>query len=615
MQSTLEQNQCQFRNANPLEDLRELCPNPSLVIDGGAGDGWFAGQARELWPSAEIISFEPATRFNKTLTPIDARHRIVRVALGNCEKVVGLNLTHGPQSNSLLEFLPGGPLERIHAIVGHEQVRQLTLDGYLKKHHLESPQIIKLDVQGTEMDVLNGASDALKSKPLVFCEVAFQRQYLNQPLLADIDVFMAINGYRRLYLYASTMPDIWGDALYVPNSFQTDGSPIRLNIRADDTVIDGFTPIDRKYGTEAFPLDYPDGSVEEIRCVHMLEHLSFKEVPLALKEWNRVLRPGGRLRISVPDVEKVLELAKEDKFDAHWRFYLMGGQTDENDFHKSAFDGAHLAAFMQAAGFGDIQPWVSPNTDLAASDISLNLEGFKGVGSVAPSPEQSVEMKVRAVVGMPRIGWNDSWQSIIDAMKPFNIPIETHQGCFWAQNLQKALERAERDGIDWVITLDYDSVILPMHVARLMEIMGTHPEIDACAALQMRRGQETALLSNGTTEQEIGDLRPIKVNTAHFGLTIIRTECLKSIAKPWFIDVPDNAGGFGGEHVDADINFWLKWKAAGKSIYVAPDVRIGHLELLVSEFDDDMKPRHFHVSDWWNRHAKAGHCLRSKKED
>jgi hypothetical protein len=382
---------------------------------------------------------------------------------------------------------------------------------------------------------------------------------------------------------------------------------IRLNVGAGDTVIPGFTAIDRKFGTEAFPLNYPDNSVEEIRCVHMLEHLSFGDAMAAIEEWRRVLRPGGRLRISVPDVSKVASLVGTDP---RWAFYLMGGQTDADDYHKSAYDDERLAAYMEKCGFRDIKPWTSENTDLASrEEISLNLEGVKG-----ERPIETVDMKVRAIMGLPRVGWNDSWLSISEALRPLNIPIETHTGCFWGQNVQKGMQRALDDGIDWLLTLDYDSMILPIHVARLVNILATHPEIDAIAALQMRRGIEMPLMGvTGQTEIDITP-EPVQVHTAHFGLTLLRTECLRTMTKPWLHAVPDENGEWGEGRRDDDITFWDKWRAAGHTIYVAPDVRIGHLELVVSEYDDDMKPVHRHITEWWNKHSRAGHCTRTKQE-
>ena len=85
------------------------------------------------------------------------------------------------------------------------------------------------------------------------------------------------------------------------------GEEIKLNIGAGDTVIEGWTPIDRKLGTEAYPLpQYADNSVEVIRASHVLEHFSFVDAQLALNEWCRVLKPGGKIFVSVPDVTRII---------------------------------------------------------------------------------------------------------------------------------------------------------------------------------------------------------------------------------------------------------------------------------------------------------------------
>ena len=68
---------------------------------------------------------------------------------------------------------------------------------------------------------------------------------------------------------------------------------LKLNIGAGNTVIDGFTPIDRALGSEAYPLPYADSTVDEIRASHILEHFDFKQAQDALSEWVRVLKPGG----------------------------------------------------------------------------------------------------------------------------------------------------------------------------------------------------------------------------------------------------------------------------------------------------------------------------------
>lgn len=56
----------------------------------------------------------------------------------------------------------------------------------------------------------------------------------------------------------------------------------------------------------AFPLNLKDGSVSEMRCVDVLEHLSYRDTATALAEWARVIRRGGRLYVQVPDAELIM---------------------------------------------------------------------------------------------------------------------------------------------------------------------------------------------------------------------------------------------------------------------------------------------------------------------
>lgn len=367
---------------------------------------------------------------------------------------------------------------------------------------------------------------------------------------------------------------------------------IKLNIGAGSTVIEGFTPIDRKFGNEAFPLPYPDGSISEIRASHILEHFTFSDAHKALAEWTRVLKPGGRIRIAVPDVDKVLYDNSPSRL-----FYLMGGQTDENDIHKSAYDQKRLTRLMEEMGLGDIKRWESPNTDCAALPISLNLEGTK----LTREQAETETIKLGAYLTLPRYEAVVSRSQIETALRPLGIQLTTSQGVFWGQCMQRMLQSAVDKGLDWILSLDSDSLFTTEHVSRLMDTLASNPHIDALAALQCRRGAPYPLLTTGVHKP--GDNletngSPVKVTTAHFGLTLIRVDVLKDVPKPWFISKPDENGDWSDDRLDDDIWFWHQWRLAGKNIYVAPNVSIGHLEETVAAFDKDLQPVHMYVSEW-----------------
>lgn len=370
-------------------------------------------------------------------------------------------------------------------------------------------------------------------------------------------------------------------------------SETRLNIGAGDTVIDGFTPIDRQIGKEAYPLtDYADASVEEIRASHILEHFSFADVPKVLGEWVRVLKPGGRIRIAVPNLDWLAEHGD----DPMAPYYMMGGQEDNNDFHKAVFTAKSLQGCMAAAGVTEINRWESTNTDCASLPCSLNLEGVKSESS------KTLDVQIAAVCSIPRLGWNDNWGQIFDALNPFRIPLKRYTGAFWGQCLQRVMEEAVAEGTDWILTIDYDSMFTSKHLDTMFGIFGNNPHIDALASLQSKRRSGTPLFTvKGKTGIET-DGSPIQADTAHFGCTLIRTDALKDVPKPWFHSKPDAEGGWGDGRIDEDIWFWHQWKKAGKTLFVAPDVRIGHLEVYVQDYDDNMEPRVRTTDEWRKEH-------------
>ena len=74
-------------------------------------------------------------------------------------------------------------------------------------------------------------------------------------------------------------------------------------------------------------------------------------------------------------------------------------------------------------------------------------------------------------------------------------------------------------------------------------------------------------------------------------------------AKPWFKGEPDDKGEWGDDRKDDDIWFWHQWRKAGHTIFMSPTVRIGHLEVVVSEFDEELKHRQINVGDWRKENA------------
>lgn len=136
-----------------------------------------------------------------------------------------------------------------------------------------------------------------------------------------------------------------------------------------------------------------DGSVDLIHASHCLEHFSHLQVPDVLREWHRVLKKGGTLRLGVPDFDAMVGLyqAKGRDIDSILGF-LMGGQDYRHNFHMTAFTSTSLTRLLRDAGFESVSPWEPYTSELTqicdatstvvhhdgvAHRISLNLEARK----------------------------------------------------------------------------------------------------------------------------------------------------------------------------------------------------------------------------------------------
>lgn len=361
-------------------------------------------------------------------------------------------------------------------------------------------------------------------------------------------------------------------------------APIKLDLGAGERSPEGFIPLGRDQGSEIFPLPYDDNSVDVIRASHVLEHFPHGQIADVLKDWARALKPGGILRIAVPDFEEMARRYLDGKLmDAPAEHFVMGSQIDDNDYHRSLFDREHLRQRLSVAGLVLLRPWKSElDGDCASYDISLNIEGTKPAVS---------EMKVSASMSVPRLGFMDNFGCALDSLVPLGIKLRRQGGAFWGQALTRCLEMIlEHDNPDAILTLDYDTIFTKANVSTLIQLMMAHPEADAIVALQSSRHLPTALFTVlGDDGKALGQI-PLedlesdlkKIATAHFGLTLIRASKLRELPRPWFHSVPDSDGRWTDEKkIDEDVNFWRKWYLAGNTLFLANRVPIGHAELMV----------------------------------
>lgn len=346
---------------------------------------------------------------------------------------------------------------------------------------------------------------------------------------------------------------------------------MKLNLGDAGKEYDGYTGVDISRGQDARQLPYSD--VDEIRASHILEHLPSAEIAAVLKEWVRALRPGGVLKIAVPNFQTLAEQYLAGA-NLNVQGYVMGGQTDAHDFHKVLFDREILSDSMKAAGLIGIRHWEDEIEDCSRLPISLNLCGTK---------PYAVWPKCHAVISMPRLGFNDFWDCAVTYLKYF-MPVRRTSGAYWDWNLEQAIDEAilETDP-EWILTADYDSIFMADQIMALLDLAARHPEADAIAPLQSSRSHNSpmfTIMKDGKPQKEIAReeitrRELIETRSAHFGLTLLRVSKLKLLPKPWFYRT------WGEAQADPDVNFWDLWRKNGNTLFTALRVPIGHCELMV----------------------------------
>lgn len=369
----------------------------------------------------------------------------------------------------------------------------------------------------------------------------------------------------------------------------------RYNLGCGDTPIEGWHNWDRATGQECYPLDVPDNSADEIRASHVLEHLPPDEVEKAILDWARALKPGGRLRIAVPDFRYWA-----DQYLNHNRMdvtgHVMGGHQHADDIHHSLFDARSLRVYLLRAGLVCIDRWVDEVGDCASNPGSLNLEAYKPTPDVA---EYGTVKGLWAVLSTGRLVFSDFMESTYRTLAPLNVPMISNRGGNWGQAMERGFEDAIANGAEWILALDYDSVWDDRTLHRLCMIVENDPTIDALAAMQCKREEDTVLMNgvSATTWDEF-ESEAVDVKMAHFGLTLIRTSALKAMPKPWFRHEPNADGTWRDGKIDDDVNFWVKLRASGGRVCVAPRVSVGHCQLMVTWPGEDLKPVHQYISGW-----------------
>ena len=173
-----------------LHQLSSLGFQPGTIIDAGV-----ATQTRELYDefkSARILLIEPLAEFEPFLRQICGAYnaQYVLAAAGQAPGSATFNVHADKVSSSLLKEVEGASVDGTP-----RTVPVVSIDQQCAEKNLPGPYLIKLDVQGAELQVLAGAARTLAQTEAVMLEVNLFATMIGGPQLYDIINTMKMSGF------------------------------------------------------------------------------------------------------------------------------------------------------------------------------------------------------------------------------------------------------------------------------------------------------------------------------------------------------------------------------------------------------------------------------------
>jgi FkbM family methyltransferase len=190
---------------------RSILDRPwKTIVDIGANRGQFTLAALE-WSQARVVAFEPlqgpAKMFRRAVG-IEPRVLLHVSAIGPDAESRLMHVSGRDDSSSLLGI--GAEQSRLFPgteEVAQEIVRVLPLEAFIDDSDIESPALLKLDVQGFEYEALLGCLSRLHAFQSVYCECSFIELYAGQKLAPDVISLLEDHGFHVSGMHNPTYDD------------------------------------------------------------------------------------------------------------------------------------------------------------------------------------------------------------------------------------------------------------------------------------------------------------------------------------------------------------------------------------------------------------------------
>jgi FkbM family methyltransferase len=190
---------CYFELFQMVSRLHSMGLRPKTILDIGANRGMFTRCAHYVFPEASIHAFEPLDDCYAELCKLKNSMKNLEcynIAIGDSNREDVIHRSNYDYSSSLLEIeklhLDAFPYSKGTTL---QKIRIRTLDGLKESMVLQSPTLLKIDVQGFETQVLQGAKNILRDIDYIIVEMSLRKLYKDQGLFDEVYTILIKNGF------------------------------------------------------------------------------------------------------------------------------------------------------------------------------------------------------------------------------------------------------------------------------------------------------------------------------------------------------------------------------------------------------------------------------------
>ncbi len=142
--------------------------------------------------------------------------------------------------------------------------------------------------------------------------------------------------------------------------------------------------VDRSFDCQN-PLDYNTDSVYEILAIHLFEHLKRSGLNRTVKSWHRVLKPGGKLILELPNIEVIMENFLRTRVEGditglldsdEYLKWIFGNQEREGQYHYWGWAPGTLRKFLYKFNFSELNI-MKAQDDTRPEELCFRLEAIK----------------------------------------------------------------------------------------------------------------------------------------------------------------------------------------------------------------------------------------------